>query len=122
MRGKLATFTLLLAAAATPACATSMSGDRHCRVVGGEKLLARSGGQAAICSEIERAVAAAAPKARYSAEVKVLSASRLAATLIVDGRTLPEQNFAIMDSDINLASIKRFAQSLAGEVAKASRP
>ena len=94
----------------------------RCHVVGGEKLPAASGGSKAICSEIERAIAALAPKARYSAEVTVLTKSRLAATLVVNGRTLPEQKFAIMDSDLNAGAIQRFACSLAAEVAEAAKP
>jgi hypothetical protein len=41
---------------------------------------------------------------------------------VVNGRTLPEQKFAVMDRDLNPASIQRFAQSLATEVAKAEKP
>ena len=93
----------------------------RCQVVGGEKLPAASGGSKAVCAEIERAVTELAPKAHYKAEVKVLSKSRLAATLTVNGRTLPEQNFAIMDSDLNAGAIQRFARSLAAEVAKAAK-
>ena len=94
----------------------------RCQVVGGEKLPAASGGSKAVCAEIERAVAELAPRANYSAEVKVLSKSRLAATLIVNGRALPEQRFAIMDSDLDAGAIQRFARSLAAEVAKAAKP
>jgi hypothetical protein len=94
----------------------------RCQVVGGEKLPAASGGGKAVCAEIERAVAQLAPQIHYSAEVKVLSKSRLAATLIVNDRTLPEQRFAIMDSDLDIGAIRRFARSLATEIAKAARP
>ena len=38
-----------------------------CRVTGAEKLPADSGGAAAICAAVERAVAAKAPDLRYSA-------------------------------------------------------
>lgn len=98
--------------------------DGRCQVVGGEKLPVSSGGSAALCAEIEHAVAAVAGTARFSIEVKVLSKSRLAARLVVNGRTLPEQNFAIMDSDLNAGAIQRFAASLATLVeqeAKAGR-
>jgi len=47
--------------------------------------------------------------------------ARLSATLIVDGRTLPVQNFAVMDRGLDAASIRRFAQSLAEAVAKAAK-
>ena len=94
----------------------------RCQVIGSEKLPAGSGGTKAVCAEVERAVAELAPRAHYSAEVTVLSKSRLAATLVVNGRTLPEQKFAIMDSDLNAGAIQRFARSLAAEVAKAAKP
>ena len=90
-------------------------------MLGSEKLPARSGGAAAVCSEIERAVASAAPKVRYSADVRVLSKSRLSAALVVNGRALPEQKFAIMDSELDAGAIKRFAASLANAVAEAAR-
>ena len=98
--------------------------DGHCYIAGGEKLPTSSGGSAAVCAEIERAVAAAAGTAHFRIDVKVLSKSRLAAGLVVNGRTLPEQNFAIMDSDLNAGAIQRFAASLArivAEEAKAQR-
>ena len=47
--------------------------------------------------------------------------SRLSAVLVVNGRTLPAQNFAVMDSGLDMASIRRFAAALAGEVAKAAK-
>jgi hypothetical protein len=96
--------------------------DGRCQIVGGEKLPPHVGGGTTLCAEIERAVASAAPRARYTAEVKVLSKSKLAATLVVNGRTLPEQRFAIMDSDLDTGAIQRFARSLAAEVAKAAKP
>ena len=98
------------------------SSSLRCQVVGGEKLPAASGGSKAVCAEIERAVAELAPGTHYRADVIVLSKSRLAATLVVNGRTLPEQKFAIMDSDLNAGAIQRFAHSLAAEVAKAAKP
>ena len=98
------------------------SSSLRCQVVGGEKLPPASGGSKAVCAEIERAVAELAPRAHYTAEITVLSKSRLAATLVVNGRMLPEQKFAIMDSDLNAGAIQRFARSLAAEVAKAAKP
>jgi hypothetical protein len=50
----------------------------------------------------------------------VLSSSRAAATVVVNRQTLPEQHFAIMDSDFTGASLKEFARSLA-TAAKAGR-
>lgn len=93
-----------------------------CLVIGGEKLSTVSGGGAALCATVERTIAIAAPNAHYTAEVRVLSPSRLKTRLVVNGRALPEQNFAVMDRDLNPQSIERFAQSLAIEVAKAANP
>lgn len=92
----------------------------HCRVVDGGKLPAETGGAAALCATIEQAVSARAPGVAYRAEVRALSASRLAATLTVNGRTLPEQNFARMDRDLDRPAFERFAASLADAVAKAA--
>lgn len=123
MRGNFASFILLVALSFSAGGAMSVSARSsvRCQVFGGEKLPAASGSSKTVCAEIERAVAELAPAARYSAEVKVLSKSKLAATLVVDGRTLPEQRFAIMDSDLDAGSIQRFARSLASEVAKAAK-
>lgn len=114
----------MLVAGTLPAGAVAMSapGQHHCRVIAGEKLPAASGGADAICTAIERAVAASAPDVRFSAEVKVVRPSMLATTLVVNGRTLPEQKFAVMDRDLNAASVKRFANSIAAAVAKAAKP
>jgi hypothetical protein len=111
-------FLTAIAAFTSPA----MSTPARCHVVADEKLAAGSGGAGAICNAVEKAIAAAAPNAHYSAQVTVLSPSRLSASLIVDGRTLPEQKFAVMDRGLNPASIQRFAQALAAEVAKAAKP
>jgi hypothetical protein len=111
----------LVAAAVLPSCAAAMSSSGRCSVIAGEKLPAASGGSIAICSEIERAIASAAPGVHYSAEVKVLSPSRLSASLVVNGRALPEQNFAIMDRQLDRAAVQRFARSLAAELSKATK-
>ena len=103
--------------------AVSMSGGpaAHCRVVTGEQFLTGAVSGNIVCSEIERAIAAVAPHARYSAEVKAMPRARLSARLVVNGRTLPEQNFAVMDRELDLGSIRRFAEALAAEVAKAAK-
>jgi hypothetical protein len=92
-----------------------------CRVVAAEKLPSGVGESSTICIEVERAIAALAPNVRFSAEIKVLSTSRLVATLVVNGRTLPEQKFAVSDRELNPGSIRRFAHSLAAAVAAADR-
>lgn len=89
-----------------------------CRILDGDKLPGDSGGAAALCSAIERAAAAKAPGVAYTVEVKVLSPSRLAATLTSKGRKLPEQNFAVMDRELNGGSFERFAAALADQLAK----
>jgi hypothetical protein len=93
----------------------------RCQIVAGEKLPSSIGGSTAVCAEVERAIAATAPNAQYRVEVKVLSKSRLSASLIVDGHALPEQNFAIMDSELDAGAIQRFAASLARAVAGAAK-
>ena len=123
MRGHVAALLLLLAAG-VPAGAGTMNSSgvpSHCRIVAGEQFLAGSGGGDALCAEIDRAITAAAPRARYSAEITAMPRARLSATLIVDGRTLPVQNFAVMDRGLDAPSIHRFAQSLAEAVAKAAK-
>jgi hypothetical protein len=93
----------------------------RCWVVNGDKLPAESGGAAALCAAIERAVSARAPGAAFTAEVTVLSPSRLAATLTKEGHRLPVQKFASMDRELNTTSFDRFAETLAEEVAKLQR-
>ena len=127
MRFGLAICFTVAAAGLAPASLLAVTATGHgkqhpCRVVGGDKLPASAGGSDAICAAITRAVAARAPHARFSAEVKVMTPSLLSTSLVVDGRALPEQKFAVMDSDLNTHSIERFAQSIAAVVAQAIRP
>jgi len=89
----------------------------HCTVVDASKLPADSGGAAALCAAVERAVSARAPGVAYSAEIRVLSASRLVASLTRDGHKLPEHNFASVDRALNAGSFERFAKALADQVA-----
>lgn len=92
-----------------------------CKVLGGEKLPTSSGGAVALCAEIEKAVAAASSTQNYSVVVRVLPKSRLSASLTVNGRHLPEQHFAIMDSDLNGGAIQRFATGVAEAIASAAK-
>lgn len=89
-----------------------------CRVTGGEKLPAEAGGADAICAAVQRAVAAQAPNVRYSAEVRVLSRSALAATLETSGRKLPELKFSVSDRELNPRAIGHFADSIAAALAR----
>jgi hypothetical protein len=123
MRGRIAALVLICAAVVVPANARAVRGSNHlqrsCRVVSGETLLSKAGGGDAVCGEVKRAIAAAAPKARYKVEIKVLPRSRLSAALVVNGRTLPEEKFAAMDSDLDPGAIHRFAEGVAEAVAQA---
>jgi hypothetical protein len=122
MRTRLFESLLAIAAAAAPASASAMSApsqDVHgpCRVIGGEKLPAATGGPTEVCAAFARAIAAHAPKLRYTAEVRVLSKSGLAVKVVANGRTVADQRFSIMDKDLNAASIQRFAETIAAQVA-----
>ena len=114
---------ILASAACVAACAPAMSASqgRPCRVLNGAKLPPEAGGAAALCSAIEQAIAARTPKVRYSAEVRVLSQSSLAVNVEVSGRRLAEQHYSVMDRNLNPSSIKRFAEAIADELAKASK-
>jgi hypothetical protein len=124
MRGGFAEIFLLLSAiGATGAGAMTMRSlpEATCKVVGGEKLPVSSGGGAAMCAEIERAVARAAPTAHYDIEVRVLPKSRLIASLTVSGRALPEQHFAMMDGELDTGAVQRFAATVAEAIAQAAK-
>lgn len=123
---KLGSSILALAAAlvSTGACAMSDShqgAQASCRVISGHKFVTAAGGAAAICEAIEKAFAARVPNMSYTAEVRVLSKSAVAADVVVNGRKLPEQNMSVSDRDLSASSIERFARSLAEETAKASK-
>jgi hypothetical protein len=123
MWGRFAMFVLAAVAGIQPASGHVMSNQdqqRQCRVLGAEKLPSAAGGGDALCTAVERAVAKRAPKVRYTAQIRVISRSRLAAIVIVNGRPLPEQKFAVMDRDLSSGSIERFAAALALEVSKAA--
>ena len=92
----------------------------RCSVSGATKLLPEAGGADALCVAIRDALAKSAPEASVSVNVRVLTSSMLAATLVVENRALPEQKFAVMDRNLNPRSIERFAQSIATKVAEAA--
>ncbi len=106
---------------------TSANGDKvtkavpapHCTVVASEKLPSEANYEG-ICAVIEHAIAARAPNVTYTAQVRIISASRLAATLVVNGKTLPEQKFAVMDRALNPSAVQHFANGLAEVIAKAA--
>ena len=121
---KVGSFTASIGAAAlfggSGMSADAVPSARHCRVIAAEKLTAESGGAAALCAEVERAVGAAVPSGKYGVEVRVLSPARLSATMVVDGRKLPEQNLASSDRNLTPGAVRRFARSLA-QAAKTAR-
>ena len=118
MRGRIATILIFSAALCSPLEAHALRANASCRVVAGEKYLGADG-SASLCREIEQAIATQAPNASYTAEVTALSPTRLAARLTVNGKVLPEHKFAVMDAELGLESMKRFARALAGDIAKA---
>lgn len=125
MREKLASALLAASLVSSSGSACAMSSSERpqprCRVIGGEKLSEETGGPEALCAAIAQAATARAAGVNYSVEVRVLSRSRLSANLgLSDGVTLPEQNFATMDRDLSRSSIERFAQAIAGELARAA--
>lgn len=124
MSGAPAAAAAALALALVPASACAMNAPAAavtCRVVGEGNLPGGSGGANALCAAIEEAIAAEAPQAKATVEVRVLSAHRLAATVTTaDGRTLPEHNFASSDRALTSSSFRRFARAIAARLAQDS--
>jgi hypothetical protein len=123
MSGKLAGlfFAISFTVLSSGACAmNSPRGEQpHCRVIGGEKLSGHTIGAADVCAAIKRAVATRGANVDYHVEVRVLSPSRLAATIsLANGRKLPDLNLASMDRAFSKGSIDRFAQTIAVEIVK----
>ncbi len=123
MLPKLAYLMMPLAAASFSgsACAMTSPSDKmvQCRVVGGEKLPADSGGADGFCAAIARAAAAQVPGQRFTVEARVTGATEMSATLITsDGERLPLQEFSISDRGFNRAALDRFATSLVGMIAR----
>ena len=109
--------------AATGACAMSgpVQAQGSCRVLDAAKLPPEAGGADAICGAVARAMAAKAPGLRYSAAIRVVSKSSLAAELSADGRKLPEQRFSVSDRNLNPLAIENFADALAAVLANAGK-
>ena len=123
MRGGVAISILFAAmvSMAQPAMSSAANPAGRCVLVGGDKLLQSLRLSQPICAQVESAITAEAPGAHYTVELRILSPARLAATLVVEGHTLPVQNFAVMDGNLSDASIGHFARSLAAIVAKATK-
>lgn len=125
MRARLSIIALPLAATLSAGSACAMNSPTNtlidCRVVGGDKLPAATGGSDALCAAIRQAAAEDAPGRKFSVEVRVLGASMVAATLTTaDGTRLPEQKLRVSDHVLTKGSLDRFARTLAGEVARAA--
>lgn len=95
----------------------------RCIVQGEEKLPAEVGGEAAVCSAIERAAAPALQSAglspaAVSISVEVKSQYRISAVPAVGGRSLPEQHVGISDRPLNARAIDMLANAIAAELAK----
>lgn len=112
---------VILVAAAGSACAmTAGDTSRGCKVIGGEKLPADSGGSDVLCQAIAAAVDELAPGVGYQIEITVLPMSRLSAKITTaEGGTLPEQGFAQMDKPLSKSAFQRFARAIAAELTKA---
>lgn len=119
-------WTLAFAAACVPAasaCAMSSPVDSgRCKVINGTNLPRAAGDASAVCATFENALSTDAAGVPYDKlELRVLSKSAMVATVYRGGTSLAKQHFSVMDRNLNPDSIKRFAQSLAIEVAKAKK-
>ena len=95
---------------------------KRCEVLNSQALPADAGNADEICAAIETAAGSLAPGAGYSVEVRVVSASSLAATVrLAAGEVLPERKLAISDRKLNRSAIQRFAQSIGQQIALASQ-
>lgn len=84
-----------------------------CHVTGAEKLPAESGGEAALCAAIKKALVEQKVAGSLSIEVTVRSPRLLAATVTRDGKRLPEMTMDVFDTAITKTIIDRFARSVA---------
>jgi hypothetical protein len=118
-----------LAAAALLGCAGAagaMEGkplDVDCEMVrGADKLPSASGGAAALCGAITRALAAEAPGVRTRVEVTLgRTATLQAVALLPDGRRLASVGLSVSDAPLSAASFDHLASDLARLVAEAAR-
>lgn len=111
------TLFLLLASGSSLGMTMPTANSGPCRVTGGAKLLAASGGAGALCSAIERAAKKRAPAAKFTVDVRVRSpASMTAVVRLADGRLLPEQTMAVSDAAIGRSAVERFARAIAEQV------
>ncbi len=117
-------FAIALAALASSACAmmAPAAASARCQVLNGEKLLAASGGAAALCQAIERATAARGLEMRFTVQVRVEPRSMFSAEVtLLDGRKLPAVQMAEMDRPITKDTLDRFGFAIADHVAGRTR-
>lgn len=119
-----ALFAIVLAAAATSACAMTAPATHAapCQVVDGAKLPAASGGAQEVCRALERALAARSSAPRFSVRVRVEPRSVLTADVtLADGRTLPALHMAEMDRPITKDTLDRFGQAIVAHASGSAR-
>lgn len=103
------------------AMARSSAESPSCVVIGAGNLPAGLSSDG-ICSAIRAALKDKSPGTAYSVEVRVVTASSLAARIMLDdGRSLPEQKMAVSDRELNAGSIDRFAAAIAEAVGSSAR-
>ena len=103
----------LLALAGGSACAMNRPADSsgRCTVQGAELLPPESGGGEALCAEIEAATAKLPGPPAVS--VRVVRPHLLAASVTIEGRTLPELKMSRSDRALDRQAFQRFAKAIA---------
>ena len=110
-------------AATTVSAMTSPAGSAaRCEVSNADKLPAASGGGAALCAAIERAVASRGLGRTFLVRVVVGKRSKLTANItLADGRILPSLHMAQMDRPIGRTTLEQFGGAVADQIASAMR-
>lgn len=108
-----------LGCASGSACAMTGAGQSaSCQVIDGRKLPADSGGEKALCDAVSAAIQTHAPGQGYSVEIRVLGPSRLAASVVKDGKVVAEPKMASSDKDLSGRSFRRFADAIVAELSR----
>ena len=118
----------LLIAAAVPngsACAMAQTSAQavNCTVQNAEKLPPALGGEAAVCSIIDRLVlpsvrSAGLSPSSVSVSVNVKSQSLVSAVAVVNGSAMAEQNVASSDRALGASAIEMLGKAIATQIAK----
>lgn len=122
MSGRGALIAIVLAAFAPSACAMNKPAKNAswCEVVSGEQFLNKTGGAAALCKAIERAVSAQRLTEVFTVTVRVGEGSSFSADVtLADGRRLPVMSMVEFDRAMTEDTINRFGLSVAEHVADA---